>query len=288
MANRTRVPLRSVRALGRITAAILCIACVTPAAAHHYIDDAISETELLQQAQDSNVAVVIPPFAGSHLYVPNDGASTHPAIVALDGAAGGETNWIDSGFAIRLAAQGFAVLALDYYHNPGLPKDLVMIAVERAFSGADWLTAKGYTTTKPGLFGISFGATYALVIATKDRGRRFSALAAYAPHGRAPAGFVPPYGIAAKPAFKFRNKGIPSGTVLEMWRFPGPVLLVHGRKDNLNPYRNSTLLMREMRQRGKTNMRLKSFNGAHWFTAASYSLTYSAVETFFKTHFGVP
>jgi dipeptidyl aminopeptidase/acylaminoacyl peptidase len=288
MTNQNNVPARGVQALRSVAAAILYLAFVAPAVAHHYTADAISEAALLRQAQDSNVAVIIPPFAGSHLYVPNDGAATHPAILALDGSAGGETNWIDSGFAIGLAAQGFAVLALDYYHNPGLPKDLVMIAVERAFSGADWLTANGYATGKPGLYGISFGATYALLIAAKDRGRRFSALAAYAPHGRAPAGFVPPYGLSAKPAFKFRNKGVPSGTVFEMWRFPGPVLLVHGRKDTLNPYGNSTLLVREMRQHGKTNVSLKSFNGGHWFTTATYLVTYRAVETFFKTHFGVP
>jgi len=237
---------------------LLPAALVTSALAIEY--DPIPEDDLLAQAQAANVVVQIPPFIGSHLYIPNDGLSKHPGIITLHGADGGDTGYVDWRVAIPLAERGYTVLALDYYHTPGLPKKLAKIQVELVFKALDWLKKSGLIHGKPGLYGESYGAMFALVVGAIDRGKKFSSIGVLAAHATTWPGYDLATGLWATdskgqnlPAFTYLRKPIAMFKPIESWRFPGPILLVHGRKDRIWSYTESVTLQKEAKKRGKMN-----------------------------------
>ncbi|MSR15419.1 MAG: hypothetical protein EXR86_12835 [Gammaproteobacteria bacterium] len=274
---------RTIRNSALSAAAIVVIALLCyspPSVATHY--GVVTAAELKTLAKDQNVVILTAPFRGASLYIPKDGLSKHSRIVALEGSAGASSGFTDY-FAIFVAARGFAVLVLDYYHAPGLPANIENIPVELVWNGGKWLTRSGHIRGKPMLMGSSFGAAFSLTVGGLDRGRIFSVIAAYAPLATYPQGHIPPFSFSAKPAFTFNKVGLPPNTPIPLRQFPGPVLLVHGTRDEIWAYSNSTRLVSGAKARGKKNITLKTLtNATHFFDETSWGSTFNAMVAFFK------
>ncbi len=258
--------IRNSRQWGQVIAVVVLTALatlVTPAAlAHHF--EPFSAAELKARADHYKLEAIRSPFPGSVLYVPKDGKSSHPGVILLHGSDGGDTGYIDFTPGMPLAAQGYAVLALDYYHSPGLPQNLRRVRVERAFEAARWMKTNGYVSGKPALLGYSRGAEFALIIGSKDRGRLFSAILTHANFSVVGSDYVPPadgltgFGSGTgAPAWTFGGKPLRPGLPIELWRFPGPVYLSHSGLDWIWPSIHSVRLKEQANKRGKTNVTLK-------------------------------
>jgi len=91
------------------------------------------------------------------------GYKRYPGIIVLGGSGGG-LEWSDS-FALRLAHEGYAALALAYFRYADLPKAPVNIPLEYFKKGFDWMTAReDIDTSKLVIIGGSRGAELALIL----------------------------------------------------------------------------------------------------------------------------
>jgi dienelactone hydrolase len=102
-----------------------------------------------------------------------------PAIIALGGSEGGSV--AVRGVAARLASQGYAVLAFPYYSPsgwgpsgpmpaelPALPSSFIDIPVDRLEQARGWLLQQpGVDGTRIALYGVSKGAEFALIAASR-------------------------------------------------------------------------------------------------------------------------
>jgi dienelactone hydrolase len=108
----------------------------------------------LTMAKDKLIGVYVAPKA--------DG-TRHPAVLLLGGSEGG----IPSGLACYLlASHGYPVLALAYFHAPGVPQDLRNIPLEYFASAARWLGRQpGVDRASVVAIGTSYGTEAALLTA---------------------------------------------------------------------------------------------------------------------------
>jgi dienelactone hydrolase len=129
------------------------------------------------RASDPAVMVdSVPGFPGAvFARLPNaPGAPRRPAIIVLGGSEGGAGT--ARAYAPKLASHGYAVLGLPYYapgwgsprEFPTLPADFIDIPVDRLDSARAWLAARpDVDAGRIGLYGVSKGAEYALLAATR-------------------------------------------------------------------------------------------------------------------------
>jgi dienelactone hydrolase len=100
-------------------------------------------------------------------FAPAPGAS-QPALLVLGGSEGGKQT--STRMAAGLHAHGYATLALAYFDDDGLPKQLQAIPLEYFVRALDWLARQpGVDATRIGVIGGSKGAEAALLLASRDR-----------------------------------------------------------------------------------------------------------------------
>jgi uncharacterized protein len=193
------------------------------------------------------------------LYMPQSDKPV-PAIIALGGSEGGlETI---SRVAVDFSKQGYAVLALAYFAETGLPKTLEDVPLEYFDKAVDWLKKqKGVDAAKIGVIGGSRGSEAALLIGS--RRSDVKAVVAFAPSGYAWQGINPANYINPKAAWTASGKALPHLTPdglayqptnmrkmfdnalttadrhQDAWiaaeKINGPILLISGKEDALWP-----------------------------------------------------
>lgn len=90
-----------------------------------------------------------------------------PALLVLGGSEGGKQT--STRMAAGLYAQGYATLALAYFDDEGLPKQLQAIPLEYFVRALDWLARQpGVDPARIGVVGGSKGAEAALLLASRD------------------------------------------------------------------------------------------------------------------------
>ena len=87
-----------------------------------------------------------------------------PAVIVLPGSGGG----IPVVEAQHLASHGYAALALGYFGEPGVPKDLELVPLEYFDRAIDWLAAHPRAdASRVGLLGVSKGGELSLLVASR-------------------------------------------------------------------------------------------------------------------------
>lgn len=95
-------------------------------------------------------------------------ATPGPALLVLGGSEGGKATSMR--MAASLHEQGYATLALAYFGQEGLPKQLQSIPLEYFGRALDWLAAQPQVDPdRIGVVGASKGAEAALLLASRDR-----------------------------------------------------------------------------------------------------------------------
>lgn len=194
------------------------------------------------------------------LYMPRSDQPV-PALIVLGGSEGGLQ--ASSGVGAGFAQHGYAVLALAYFMDEGLPDTLENIPLEYFDKAVDWLKAQpGVDPDAIGVIGGSRGSEAALLLASRRQDVR--AVATFAPSGiiwqglnfrnpmnmgpawtadGQPLPFVAPDGMAYRPGAPmkpmFDNAIAQADTRpdvnIPVERINGPILLVSGRADALWP-----------------------------------------------------
>ena len=194
------------------------------------------------------------------LYRP-EGNARVPAIIVLGGSEGGLQGASSVGSAF--AQHGYAVLALAYFMDDGLPQTLENIPLEYFDKAVDWLKAQpGIDGGEIGVVGGSRGSEAALLLAS--RRADIKAAAAFAPSGIVwqglnfanpmnmgpawtldgkPLPYLMPDGMAyrpgapMKPMFDHALAQIDAhpGVHIPVEQINGPILLVSGKADALWP-----------------------------------------------------
>jgi dienelactone hydrolase/uncharacterized protein (DUF2141 family) len=195
------------------------------------------------------------------LYAPATGGGRRPALVLFGGSEGGLDTI--SGMAIDFAKQGYAVLALAYWKEQGLPQTLELIPLEYFDKAVAWLKARPDVDPKGiGAMGWSRGSEAVLLLATRNPDVR--AVVAVAPSGVVwqginygsgapksawtsggqPLAYVPPVGALYKPdSMKdMFVAALPEAdrrpeTQIPIEKINGPVLFLSGGDDHLWPSR---------------------------------------------------
>lgn len=101
-------------------------------------------------------------FTGVYL-APKPGGSNHPAVLILGGSEGGVP---PQSSPELLASHGYPVLALAYFHAPGVPDDLRDVPLEYFASAARWLARQpGVDPAHLVVMGTSYGTEAASLVA---------------------------------------------------------------------------------------------------------------------------
>ena len=136
----------------------------------------VTQTEAASLAVAATVVSEdIEAFAGARLYRPA-GTERLPVIIVLGGSEGGSS--ASRSRASRLAAFGYAALALPYYKPswsdeqlPGLPEAFADIPVDRLEAVHDWIVGRrDLDAARIGAYGVSKGGELALIAATRFNG----------------------------------------------------------------------------------------------------------------------
>lgn len=194
-------------------------------------------------------------------YLPEGASAPLPALILLGGSEGG----IDtiSAMAPSFALEGYAVLALAYWGEIGLPQTLEEIPLEYFDVAVEWLKAQpGVQTDAIGVMGWSRGSEAALLLGARNPDIR--AVGAIAPSGVVwqgldfadPMNMGPAWTAAGEPLpFMTPDAGlyVPGGAMKPMFdsamiqagahpeaeipveRINGPVLLISGGDDAMWP-----------------------------------------------------
>jgi dienelactone hydrolase/uncharacterized protein (DUF2141 family) len=191
------------------------------------------------------------------LYVPASDKPV-PAIIVLGGSEGGVMTASQVG--VGFAKHGYAVLALAYFQEEGLPKTLEGVPLEYFDKGVEWLKKqKGIDANHIGVIGGSRGSEAALLLGS--RRKDITAVAAFAPSNYVWQGlgsnpmaaaaawtlagkaipFVTPDGAAYRPdnmKLMFTNaidKKPAADTEIAVEKINGPILFISGKADALWP-----------------------------------------------------
>lgn len=162
-------------------------------------------------------------LTGVYVAAKPDG-SKHPAVLFLGGSEGGVPALASPAL---LASHGYPVLALAYFHAPGVRTDLRDVPLEYFASAARWLARQpGVDPARLVVMGASYGSEPALLLAD-----HFPELVAgtvlYAP-GSYVTGSFPRAGGAA---WTYRGKPLPPDDPIPVDGVDGPVLAVAGSAD---------------------------------------------------------
>ncbi|WP_432891147.1 acyl-CoA thioesterase/BAAT N-terminal domain-containing protein [Kribbella sp. CA-245084] len=161
-------------------------------------------------------------LTGVYVATKADGAK-HPAVLWLGGSEGGTPSALP---AYLLASHGYPVLALAYFHAPGLPDDLRNVPLEYFASAARWLQRQpGVDPTHVILMGGSYG-TEAALLAADHFPTLIHGLVLLAPSATATASFPEPDGSA----WTYAGKPVAFGPI-PVDGVNGPVLAVAGSAD---------------------------------------------------------
>lgn len=138
-------------------------------------DEVVAEASLTLRTASDDVLIeeigeAFPGAVFAHL----PGKARRPAIIVLGGSEG--YDWFARGMAPQLASRGYAVLGLPYYAPAfvprtdldALPKAFTDIPVDRLQAVHDWLRDRDdVDATRIGVYGVSKGAEFALIAATR-------------------------------------------------------------------------------------------------------------------------
>jgi hypothetical protein len=192
-------------------------------------------------------------------YVPRQHARPLPLVIAIGGSEGGLDTM--SAFALPLTAHGYAVLALAYWKEPGLPQSLEGVPLEYFDRAVTWARSQpGVAPDRIAILGWSRGAEAALLAASRNpgihavvavsptayvwQGLNFNArgpmkpawLAAGAPlPSVVPANTSAGGNLAQGFIDKLPEAGRRPETVIPVEKINGPVLLLSGSEDALWP-----------------------------------------------------
>jgi dienelactone hydrolase len=115
-----------------------------------------------------NTGIEVRDFGLVATWFPPQGDAPRPALLVLGGSEGGKQT--STRMAAGLHAEGYATLALAYFDDEGLPKQLQAIPLEYFTCALDWLARQpGVDATRIGVVGGSKGAEAALLLASRDR-----------------------------------------------------------------------------------------------------------------------
>lgn len=192
-------------------------------------------------------------------YMP-EGTARRPALLVLGGSEGGLS--ASSSVGVSFAKQGYAVLALAYFMEDGLPQSLENIPLEYFDKAVDWLKRQpGVDANAIGVIGGSRGSEAALLLASRDT--TIKAVMAFAPSGVVWQGlnfanpmnmgpawtvdgkalpFVTPDGMKYRPGAAMKpmfDAALASETRkdvdIPVERIKAPILLISGKEDALWP-----------------------------------------------------
>lgn len=186
-------------------------------------------------------------FYGDFFAPPGSFRGQRPAILEFGGSEGG----LSTTFAAALhASEGYPTLALAYFREPGLPRNLLRIPLEYFAKALRWLAAQpGVNPRKIVVQGVSRGSEAAQLLGIHYP-RLVHAVIALVPSNGAVCGIKPRFPgtqtyRCAGPAWTFRGKPVPyvkgsSFVPPNPYPFPderidGPIFLVCGGHDNLWP-----------------------------------------------------
>lgn len=210
------------------------------------------------------------PFPGSTLFAPNDGRS-HPGVILLHGSEGG--TWSYSMLAAQaLAYEGYAALAFCYASCPlGEDSDIYLPHVElhnvelnKTYEAMEWLVKSSFVQGKKlAIHGISRGAEHALLLASLMAANKANvqpaAVAVHAPSDVIWAGWnwqwdnelcrnakgewniacgvsPPPTGTGIQAwLWHGDEKPVAPKLRIEIEKYPGAVLIIHGEMDRIWP-----------------------------------------------------
>lgn len=163
-------------------------------------------------------------LTGVYIAPEPDGAK-HPAVLLLGGSEGGIPSTL---YAVLLASHGYPVLALAYFHAPGVPNELRNIPVEYFASAARWLTRQpAVDPARLVAMGVSYGTEAALLVSDHFPDLVHGTLL-FAPSATATSSFPKPDGSA------WTYQGKPVDFVpIPVDEVDGPVLAVAGSDDLL-------------------------------------------------------
>jgi dienelactone hydrolase/uncharacterized protein (DUF2141 family) len=192
-------------------------------------------------------------------YMP-EGTERRPALLILGGSEGGLA--ASSGVGLSFTKEGYAVLALAYFMEDGLPQSLENIPLEYFDKAVDWLKRQpGVDPNAIGVIGGSRGSEAALLLASRNSS--IKAVMAFAPSGVVWQGlnFANPMNMG--PAWTVDGKALPFVTPdgrkyrpgaamkpmfdaalatetrkdvdIPVERIKAPILLISGKEDALWP-----------------------------------------------------
>ncbi|MFC6156076.1 acyl-CoA thioesterase/bile acid-CoA:amino acid N-acyltransferase family protein [Kribbella jiaozuonensis] len=175
------------------------------------------------------------------IYVaPKPDGAKHPAVLLLGGSEGGIPPQSSPNL---LASHGYPVLALAYFHAPGVPDDLHNIPLEYFASAAAWLARQpGVDPARLVVMGTSFGTEAALLVADHFP-HLIDGTVLFAP-GAHLTGSFPRQGGAA---WTYQGKALAPEDPIPVDGVDGPVLAVAGSADAQWGSRQSAeLIMQEL------------------------------------------
>jgi uncharacterized protein len=212
-----------------------------------------------------------------------------PALIAIGGSEGGLR--ASSQTTVAFTTAGYAVLALAYWREPGLPSTLVRVPLEYFHTAISWLEQRPEIDPRRlGLVGGSRGAEAALLVASREPDIR--AVVAAAPSSYVWQGWN--FGRPAGPAWTASGRPVPFAgpligpgfgprmrapgqensylargsqhpeALIPVERINGSVLLISGTDDHVWPSREmAEQIMARLRRAGfKHTYRHLSYNGA--------------------------
>lgn len=165
------------------------------------------------------------------------GAVRRPAVLLLGGSEGGIASPLEAGV---LAAQGYPVLALAYFKEPGLPQSLENIPLEYFERALRWLDRQAQVDTRHvAVLGVSRGSEAALLSGAYFPGL-VHAVIAMVPSDAA----ICSYPGCLGPAWTLRGRAIPytrqfdnpqptdqPAAIIPVQRIHGPIFLACGTAD---------------------------------------------------------